>query len=664
MKLFWYWPHPHRTKNVLVDSVFQVGDSFVVQALAGYRGVPLPPVEAPYVVHRELPDPTRGRPILNTSRRLWVRHRGVRRFDPDIVHLELLEYRFDWAFAPLLRGWSRHRRLTAAVHDVRPHVSNMPVAIEAAMHRRLYRSFDALVVFHDSLRRQLIDEFGVSADRVHVIAPAIVSAPGAHGRLASGNGDVVFFGTFRANKGIDLLVEAIAPLPELPGRRFVFAGTGDPTLEDRVRSLVASRNDTDCEIDQLSNARVDELLSAARVLVLPYTTFSSQSGVLIDAYRHGVPLIVTDVGALGETVSTDETGWVVQPGDVGALRRAIEEARQDDEAIDRYANAIAVVIQHHEPRTVGAALRAVLDSHSPVQGDGPGRPTSERPTVLRRFRVHPPAATATIRKLLAHPSNRGQSIRALARVCRCEGQARLTGRAVVTRLGERSRIYAHLHGGGSWRAVLANPPDHAEMTVWRRELRHGDLFVDVGAHAGVYSIWALEMGASAVAIEPVPALVAQLRKNLALNGYEAEVHQVAVADRVGNMGMTGPDLLRGHLVLGRNPLPESGSEVEVRTLDDIIGERTVAGLKIDVEGAERLVLEGAERLLREQRVRLLQIEWNGCSRPLLGEDRQPVATLLRDRGYELCRPSEDGMLVATDDFSDGPDMFARLRANG
>jgi len=56
-------------------------------------------------------------------------------------------------------------------------------------------------------------------------------------------------------------------------------------------------------------------------------------------------------------------------------------------------------------------------------------------------------------------------------------------------------------GPKSARAVLGNPPDAPEMRAWRRILRPHDLFVDVGAHVGLYSIWALDAGATVIAAE-------------------------------------------------------------------------------------------------------------------------------------------------------------------
>ena len=95
------------------------------------------------------------------------------------------------------------------------------------------------------------------------------------------------------------------------------------------------------------------------------------------------------------------------------------------------------------------------------------------------------------------------------------------------------------------------------------------------------------------------------------------------------------------------------------TIDSIVGDRTVDGMKIDVEGFEIEVLRGCERALSQHRLRLIQLEWNSASLAAVGADRQPVADLLARHGYGLYRPRRDGALVPLPDVSFGPDVFAR-----
>ena len=97
--------------------------------------------------------------------------------------------------------------------------------------------------------------------------------------------------------------------------------------------------------------------------------------------------------------------------------------------------------------------------------------------------------------------------------------------------------------------------------------------------------------------------------------------------------------------------------VAVDTFDRLIGERVVAGVKIDVEGAERQVLVGASHALAEGRIGLLQIEWNHTARENFGESREPVAELLATHGYALFRPGPGGALRPSSE-EEGTDMFA------
>jgi FkbM family methyltransferase len=240
-----------------------------------------------------------------------------------------------------------------------------------------------------------------------------------------------------------------------------------------------------------------------------------------------------------------------------------------------------------------------------------------------------------------HPANHGQRTRALARAVRFQA-----------RLGDRSVLWAGLHRAGASKVVYANPPDHPEMIVWRRILRPRDLFLDVGANVGSYTIWAGELGAQVIALEPAPDTYALLLENINLNGYRAEAIQAAAGATCGTARFTtGLDSV--------NRLDPSGSaQTRVVTIDSLLGNRTAAGIKVDVEGFEIEVLRGCHRALAEQRILLIQLEWNMCSLTAVGTDRRPIADLLAGYGYRLYRPDRDGALVPLTDTAYGPDVFA------
>jgi FkbM family methyltransferase len=254
-----------------------------------------------------------------------------------------------------------------------------------------------------------------------------------------------------------------------------------------------------------------------------------------------------------------------------------------------------------------------------------------------------------------HPANEQHRFRACVRAGTFQLRGRCLRRPTVVSFGATSRIMAELHVTSSSKVVYASPPDWNEMLAWRRLLGPGDLFIDGGANVGVYSIWAAEAGARVIAVEPDAEAGGRLRRNVDLNGYEVEVVAAALTRSPGPVRLSvGLDTV--------NRLVEAGGVVVAgTTLDEILDGRRAAGVKLDLEGAERLAIEGGADALSERRIDCLQIEWNRCSVALLGETREPVARLLRDWGYGLYRPDRTGALQTLDDLAYGPDVFAALR---
>jgi len=74
---------------------------------------------------------------------------------------------------------------------------------------------------------------------------------------------------------------------------------------------------------------VDYFFAASNLVVLPYLKFEAQSGVLLRAYAHKKPVVASNVGAMGELVSSDNIGLAVEPGAVEPLAQAVINALDD-----------------------------------------------------------------------------------------------------------------------------------------------------------------------------------------------------------------------------------------------------------------------------------------------------------------------------------------------
>ena len=188
--------------------------------------------------------------------------------------------------------------------------------------------------------------------------------------------------------------------------------------------------------------------------------------------------------------------------------------------------------------------------------------------------------------------------------------------------------------------------------MWRRFLKPGDLFLDIGANIGSYTIWAAECGAEVISLEPAEDTFTLLAENILLNHYQVFAMQAAAGAECGFAAFTnGRDCV--------NKFDPAGVvQIRVVALDSVIGDRVVAGMKVDVEGFEINVLLGCSRALAEQRIKLIQLEWNSTSKTAVGTDRAPVAELLRNYGYRLYRPNSCGLLEPIKDEKFGSDVFA------
>ncbi|HAP77354.1 MAG TPA: hypothetical protein DCR14_14885 [Acidimicrobiaceae bacterium] len=196
-------------------------------------------------------------------------------------------------------------------------------------------------------------------ERVHV-APIPTSPQPRETRVPDAEcPTVLLFGSLRANKGIDDFLRALPLLTE-PSLRVVVAGGGEREIESRLRAHQAMDPRLELELGQVDDHRKWELFESASCVVLPYTSFHSQSGVLADAYSASRPLVVTDVGAIGPTVRDDQTGEVVPPSDPAALAAAIDKVLRA--GVPAYADRLAAAVVRHEPRAVGAVLREVYET--------------------------------------------------------------------------------------------------------------------------------------------------------------------------------------------------------------------------------------------------------------------------------------------------------------
>lgn len=367
MRIYWYWPTPHLCQHPWPGATTRPGDVMVVHSLEPPPNV-VPDSVHGYELKRTLPQPARdlkartfrwaGNRAHVYWRRALIRERHVSSRNYDVCHIHHINILTDWWAIPRLR---KHAKVVLTVHDVIPHVRRMPAAMEDALLRRAYQAADGLVVYHGSLKSELVSRFCVDESSIHTIAHPVRNAAGRNSTEGAVR-TVLFFGTFRSNKGIDVWLDAIERMRDREKLRFIFAGRGDEGIEHRVRRAADQDGRISYEIGRIENDRRDELMSSASLVVLPYTDFHSQSGVLADAYALSRPVVVTDVGALGDSVRADGSGWVARPGDAQDLALTVTRALEDRPARRAAAAAAGRAGAKRSYPAVGRELRDVYDA--------------------------------------------------------------------------------------------------------------------------------------------------------------------------------------------------------------------------------------------------------------------------------------------------------------
>jgi len=172
--------------------------------------------------------------------------------------------------------------------------------------------------------------------------------------------------------------------------------------------------------------------------------------------------------------------------------------------------------------------------------------------------------------------------------------SRLSSFFTIQGVGYKLRFYP-----SSVSAVMWCSPGlfQRDETVLRTILRPGDVFVDVGANIGALSLAGSSMVGETghvYAIEAHPRTVEYLRGNVKFNqACNVSVIHAALGDHDGRA------FFSDRRSDDQNSVSESGIEVPLRMLDQVIPDIPVRLLKIDVEGFELFVLRGAARLLQK-----------------------------------------------------------------
>jgi FkbM family methyltransferase len=187
--------------------------------------------------------------------------------------------------------------------------------------------------------------------------------------------------------------------------------------------------------------------------------------------------------------------------------------------------------------------------------------------------------------------------------------------------------------------------------LFKNVIRPGDVVLDVGANIGYYTIIAAEIVGKqgrVYAFEPSPNNYLFLTKNVAINGFEnVTTLRKAVSEKTGYAKLFYDDGNLGKHSFSSDNISGDGRFANVATvsLDDMFSNKKVDVIKIDIEGAEGLLVTGAKKLLRKKDLKVFLEFWPAGQRSI-GTNPNKTLTYLKDCGFKICLiDRRNGMLT-------------------
>ena len=242
--------------------------------------------------------------------------KAIEKYQPDVLVIAYWMSFFAPAYGYIARRLRAKTRIIALIHNAIPHE---PKFYDKPLSKLFFGQIDGFMVLSESVKNDLLslyphakfclqahplyNHFGEKQDRK-------TARESLH--LNPDKKTLLFFGLIRDYKGLDLLLRAMSFLDD--SYQLVAAGEsyGDFGKYRQIIDASPAKDRIQVRNRYIADEEVPVLFSAADALVLPYKS-ATQSGVIPVAYHFEVPIVVTDVGSLKDTVETADTGIVTLP---------------------------------------------------------------------------------------------------------------------------------------------------------------------------------------------------------------------------------------------------------------------------------------------------------------------------------------------------------------
>lgn len=240
--------------------------------------------------------------------------------------LKIRKEKFDVVYFESLHVWNLpciffspgKTHVYQVIHEVIPHQGDKQEKMVDLMNRAVCRAADTIVLRNETYIKEMCQRYQISPDRVTYLQlwrRYQKPPPPTYSRR------VLFFGRLNPYKGAGNLLEIVRACPDI---QFDVVGRVDPQMHRIAESL---KNEANVSLvdDYVSDEKMRQSFTSADWVILPYDS-ASQSGVIIDAYKYGRPVIAFSVGAIAEEVEDGRSGYLVPAGDTRKFVQVLKQA--------------------------------------------------------------------------------------------------------------------------------------------------------------------------------------------------------------------------------------------------------------------------------------------------------------------------------------------------
>ncbi len=313
-----------------VDIAGALAEAGWTALVASSGGVMVREVERVGAHHVELPVDSKNPCVM------WANARRIERliaeYKIDILHVRSRAP----AWSALLAAKRTGVKLVTTFHGAYNAASPLKRWYNSVMTRG-----DKVIAISDYISAEIIGRYGADPAQVKVVPrgidtdlfdPAAVSAErlitlATQWRLPDGAPVIMLPGRLTRWKGQQVLIEALGRLERRDVRCIIVGSDQGRTGYTRQLEGEIARRGIDDIAHVIGPCRdMAAAYMLADVVVSASTRPEAFGRVAVEAQAMGRPVIATDHGAARETVLAGETGWLVPPGDAGALTQAMREA--------------------------------------------------------------------------------------------------------------------------------------------------------------------------------------------------------------------------------------------------------------------------------------------------------------------------------------------------